>query len=159
VKRYLLILGTAVAVFGLVAVLVSEGRSSLICKASFAEIQNGMTLAQVEELLGGPERDESTGELLAHLTDEDKTILADVTPPFVLPVNAGREKVVTRTPQRLFYLNLVRLQANGWKEWITNKAIISVQFDDQDKACQKEFLAVYRNSEGLWPMIRRLLHL
>ncbi len=52
-----------------VALYASLGRSAISREAA-ARIEQGMSLADVEALLGGPPRDESTGPLTADRADD-----------------------------------------------------------------------------------------
>lgn len=71
-RRKLIILVAIVTVVGVAAAgwwaLVPR---SPINEENFQRIEKGMMLARVEEILGGPTRDESTGKLLAYVTDEE----------------------------------------------------------------------------------------
>src|SRR5690348_16025195 len=72
-KRRLILVGalTACLVAGGTLLWILQPRSA-INKANFDRIEKGMSLATVRTLLGGPDRKEVTGTVLAHLTEKDK---------------------------------------------------------------------------------------
>src|SRR4051794_1408334 len=58
-------------VLAVASLCMSLRPGSAINEQAFARIENGMTLREVEDILGGPARDESNTELSAYLPDYD----------------------------------------------------------------------------------------
>ena len=74
-KRKLAIAIVATAAAALAYYFVMP-KTAPINEENFAKIQVGLSLSDVEALLGGPERDESSGQLLAILDTEHKKAAA-----------------------------------------------------------------------------------
>jgi hypothetical protein len=62
-RRRLLVIGLPFALMVLLGLWLLWPRSSTITRENASKIQVGMTLAEVEALLGGPPRDELTGRV------------------------------------------------------------------------------------------------
>lgn len=143
-SRRVLLLGVVAATV-LVAALFFWSRQSSINEQNFARIENGMTLSQVEAILG-PARDESTGALFA----------------------ATRQEVQQwRSEGNMRDLTSAYLRAGAWMvfdtlastpvkhQWKTNHVVITVVTDPERRMLDKTFVPVYCESEGLWGLAKR----
>lgn len=133
---------TASLLIGLATVVVVGGwvvwpRSSAICKENYHRITVGMSLSQVEDILGGPARDESFGTLLVQVND---------TP-------SAKDSPLKGEQQRFFRRSVLRREGVSSKEWISNQAAVWVGFDAEGSAVSRSFLVVYR--EPQWDDILR----
>src|SRR5262245_32307562 len=102
---------------------------SAICRANYDRLAPGMTLSEVEQILGGPARDESTGRLLlAPSTRSIKTLSLRGRP------HAAADET--------------------WRYWSTDTAILAICFDKDGYVAQSAFTVVYRESGGPMAMLR-----
>ena len=109
-------------------------RSSTITRENAGRIQKGMTLAEVEALLGGPARDDSTGPVVR---DND---------------DPRRDPIVW--PAHLFNPNS-RLPV----QWQSDEVTITVAFNPEAQVTGSGFLPLRRADESLLDKIRRWLRL
>jgi hypothetical protein len=100
-----------------------------------AKILTGMTRAEVEAVLGGPSREESTGPLAALETDDRAASDALVASFFVRSVSQSS------------------LARYGF--WASDAAMVSVWFDPAGHVSRLESLAVRRRPETPLEVIRR----
>ena len=135
-QRRTLLLGLAgcLAALACVIFLVQEDRSA-INQANFEKIQVGMPLAEVETILGGPARDESSGPIREDSVDEN-----DFGPQM---------QVVTF---RIAY-------AKDLQTWTSDRLMIRVEVDGQGRVAEKASLEVRRMRESPWQQVRRWLRL
>jgi hypothetical protein len=106
-----------------------------ITRENAAKIETGMTLTEVEAILGGPERDESTGPLFI---DDDTNRRARIIPGSMHKLNF---------PPREEYI------------WKSNRVMTRVVLDLNGRMAFCEIMFVRRADESPCDMIRRLLRL
>jgi hypothetical protein len=126
-----LLAGVTVAVS--LAVWMLWPRSAITCENA-AKIQKGMTLAEVEAILGGAARDESTGLLQQPDSERD-----------------GNDRTWIYFPA----IDTLR----QFREWVTDWLVIQVYFDDQMLVREVTFFPVQRDTESPFDMLRRWLRL
>lgn len=137
-RGFLLLAMVAVAVVLAVGSWLLRPRSA-ITPENAAKIQRGMTLTEVEKLLGGPRRNESTGPL------------------------AGDYSLLTR----LHGVGAATLDFDGnWtfdvtqnNQWVNNSLAILVLLDAEGRVEWHESYPVHRVQEPILDMIRRWLGL
>ncbi len=138
-RRRLLYLSLAAVAVGLgVGVWTLRPRTA-ITRENAAKIEQGMTLAKVEAIMGGPPRDESTGApLVADEPDE-----RDVVPPTPRLLRRAR-------------VRLLRFGEHGL-EWRSDEVTLSV-FTDAD-GCVADYSDMYTRCghEGTLHWLRRWL--
>jgi hypothetical protein len=142
-RRYLLLAMVAVAVVLAVGSWLLSPRTA-ITPENAAKIKKGMTLVDVKSILGGSERDESTGPLAAAdpVFDDD-----------------GRADVWLFQAQTMVGSMEPGVFIRGRPScWTSNHAIVRVHFDTQDEVVSCHVLSV-RPDEGISHMIRRWLGL
>jgi hypothetical protein len=100
---------------------------------NYERIQVGMTLAEVEGILGGPARDESTGPLVAASPDVDDS-LVELFPYFY------NWHVLVRTRPAC---------------WTSDRLMVRLDFDDGGRVAGMDHLAVRRADEGILDRLRR----
>src|SRR5262249_21514253 len=107
----LLTLCAGLAAFGglLLSAWVVLRSGSAISQEAFAKIETGMTLGQVEDILGGPERDESTGTLLPRDAPDNGPM--------------ARLDVVLFTAKSETRVEPAQWQ---WQYWVSNTTIVAV---------------------------------
>jgi|SRR5882724_6685651 len=122
--------------FGLLAGVLALGVGgwmlwprSAITRENAAKVQTGMTLAEVESILGGPERDESTGRLEQDGSNDD--------------------------PSRLEFFDALRKAKN----WRSDRVIIDVHLDAAGRVQVCYRLQVRRVQESPLAILRRWLRL
>jgi hypothetical protein len=140
-RRYLLLgLLTACVVLG-VSLWLLWPRSA-INEDNYARIEVGMALDEVEAILGGPARDESTGPLVSRArTDDDDMGWFDV--EFFQFSYDWRVPLESRSP----------------RHWRSDRLLIRVEVDPQGRVAAKDSLAVRRMDESPLAMLRRWLGL
>jgi hypothetical protein len=156
-KRRLWILTTlaAMTVCGAAAWWMWLVPRSAINKQAFDQIEIGMNLTEVEALLTGPARDETTGPVLARLSqgeaamaELEETSYDDFARAKIFRHEANVNWVEYDPPQP------------SLKQWKSNDAIVSIHFDRESwTVLRKDFLSVYRKYEGPWAVLQRLLKL
>jgi hypothetical protein len=102
------------------------------------KIHRGMTIADVELVLGGPPRDESTGALAA---EEDATI----------------EDLDEWHFQATICVDIFRREC--MRVWVSDRAIIRVDFDETSRVVRSTALPVHRILETPLDLLRRWLRL
>jgi hypothetical protein len=137
----------ALAAIGFVAALWLLWPRSAINRDNFARLHVGMRLAEAERVLGGPERDESTGQLLAELDE----VIAD----------AFERALAERSRVDLFY----RAQWGGQRDlerskcWVSDTVMIRVDHDDDDRVTRVQAPPVRCVRERPLAWLRRQLGL
>jgi hypothetical protein len=116
-----------------------------ITRANAEKIQVGLTLAEVEAILDGPARDESTG-------------------PVNLDVAEGLEGAEWELfdPQRvrLWVVSLVRPPGTPRPlEWQSNEVVLRVRFDPEGRVAECDAFPMRRVDEGPLDRLRRWLGL
>ena len=111
---------------------------SAISREAFEKIQPGTTLAEVEELLGGPARDESSGPR----------------------IKVGDPPAAAESSVYLFHLETgsTRLR-HPCKLWESDRVVIRVDFDREFRVTGKECLNVRRIQAPPLDVLRRWLGL
>jgi hypothetical protein len=133
-KRRVLLLGLAGCLAALACVVFLAQDRSAINPANYEKIQVGMPLAEVETILGGPARDESSGPIREDSVDEN-----DLGPQL---------QVVTF---RIAYAKDLQL-------WTSDRLMIRVEVE-QGRVAGKASLEVRRMRESPWQKVRRWLRL
>jgi hypothetical protein len=137
-RPYVLIaISTAILVLGLFACLMWP-RKSAITVENAERIKEGMALAEVEAILGGPARDESTGPV-ASVAQPEGIEIALVVSPLMVERIFGKD---SRQPL----------------EWRSNQLILLVQFDAQGQVTDWRPIPTRRINESPFEMVGRLLH-
>jgi hypothetical protein len=144
-RRRLLVFGP-LAVAALVVGMWLLWPRTAITRENAAKIQAGMTLAEVEAILGGPARDEATGHLTADLErrpEEDEP---------------GWE---FRCEIELMFVfrNGAWFSWDGVHEWSSDRVIIQIACDSERQVRWMRCMAVRRVQERPLLMLRRLLRL
>jgi hypothetical protein len=137
-RRLLIGLPVALVVLGVVIAWLFWPRTA-ITRENAARIQMGMTLAEVEAILGGPARDDSSGP---RIKEGD-------------PPEAAESSIF------LFQLAVsgVRVQ-HPCKLWESDRVLIRVDFDDVEKRVTgTDFLPVHRRHESPLDLVRRWFRL
>jgi hypothetical protein len=108
-------------------------RTTAISRENAAKLREGLTVAEVEAILGGPPRDDSTGPLAGDNRDGTASTI------WFWP-----QPLVTRPPPRA---------------WISDCVAVHVQFDDAGRALSVSCVPLFRMEEGPLATLRRWLHL
>jgi hypothetical protein len=139
--------------FGLPAVLVAVALAAwllwprtAITRENAARIQDGMSLAEVESLLGGPARDETTGPVTL---DEGGGNPAD-------GIGYPLRELRMRQWIDLLVWGALRPRAPQWK---SNHVTIRVEFDAHDRVADFGVYRMRRVDEGPLDRLRRWLGL
>jgi hypothetical protein len=130
-----------------------------ITEANAECIRPGMTRAEVEAILGGPARDESTGRLAAVIAwrdgedEENHEMLERIAPRLFRagPLASNRE-LQEGSP-------LLLPPPAKAKFWVSNRAQIRVDFDDAGRVQARDWQAVRRVYENPLDRLRRWLGL
>lgn len=109
---------------------------SAITRENAAKIKDGMTLAEVEAILGGPPRDETTGP-----------VIREEPPEFAPPDARGRS----------FRITIVNLRQH--LEWHSDQVRIWVHFDSHGRVTDFTHFPTHRAEESPLALLRRWLHL
>jgi hypothetical protein len=119
-----------------------------ITAGNAAKIQKGMTLAEVEAILGGPPRDESTVPLVVTLPKEDGNALdhGDAEISLVLWRAAAADGAAAAG-------------AVVPRQWVTNRLLVAVYFDADGRVLEVHCLPTRRADETLLDRLRRWLGL
>jgi hypothetical protein len=128
-RRRLLLLGLLVSLIALGAGTWLFLPRTAITRENAEKIQKGMKLAEVEAILGGPERDESTGRLEQDGSDDD-------------PARKYVDAVIGKR-----------------KNWRSDRVIIDVYMDAAGRVQVCYRLKVRRMHESPVAVFRRWLHL
>jgi hypothetical protein len=125
-----------------------------ITRENAARIQLGMTLAEVEEILGGPARDESGGKLVG---DVDGKGDAD-------PEERQRRIDVNTVLLELMEAMVVRTVKRGRLPhddlfWVSDQAFVHVRFDQNNRVSLVSIIPVRRADDAVLDRLRRWLGL
>jgi hypothetical protein len=107
---------------------------SAITRENAAKIQNGMTLEEVEAILGGPARHDATGPVTADLDTDADTEREDV----ILP-------------------NMFFAERGGAKQWQSDYAAVLVHFDEAGCVDAYRIIPLRREHESPLNLLRRCL--
>ncbi len=107
-----------------------------ITRANAAKVQPGMTLAEVEAILGGPARDDTTGP-----------VVCEEPPEFAPPDAQGRRYRITFVDMR----PLLR--------WHSDEVQVRIHFDDDGRVTDCHSFLMRRAEETLLDRVRRWLGL
>ncbi len=136
--------------FGLLAGLLAGGAGvwllwprTAIIRENFDKVQVGMNLAEVEAVLGGPERNESTGPLMGDSGNDEHDHLQAI---------VWRERVFDTMPRTENPYPAVK-----W--WTSDVLMVRVDFDENGQVAAREYLPMRRVPESLFERLRRWLHL
>lgn len=105
-------------------------RGSAICRENYDRLTAGMSLREVEDILGGPARDASTGPISA-LWSHGATVF--------------ESSVSTSTIESGSYSRI----------WYSDSAAIVIEFSPEWTLSDTTFTPVYRDYDGLWGTVRR----
>jgi hypothetical protein len=136
-RRLLLLTIAAVVVVLVIAVWLVWPGPSAITRENAARIKEGMTLAEVEAILGGPARDETTGPV----EREDP-------PEFAPPDARGIRWRITIADMR-----------SSLQRWESDQARVWVHFDAEGRVTDCQHFSMRRANEGPIDMLRRWLRL
>ncbi|MCI0680577.1 MAG: hypothetical protein L0Y71_00620 [Gemmataceae bacterium] len=153
------LLGTA----GFVVLLMTRPASP-INRVNFKKIQVGMTLAEVEAIIGLPPGDYSTGSLVT-VEYKECTVAMQV----LKEMGKEADEVVARKVTD----GLILSSQTGWKlfgdqstalapYWICDSAAIIIEWDPSARdfnVGRKNFLSVRRSYDGFWQRIRGWLRI
>jgi hypothetical protein len=116
-----------------------------ITRENAAKIQVGMTMAEVEAILGGPARDEMTGPCVPDLTEEER----------------GRAGPSRMSEQRRIDLLVATAPtaAVPWPRWRSDRVAVVVLFDTDGRVSDCLSFPVRRVDEGPLDRLRRWLGL
>jgi hypothetical protein len=133
------LLGIIVAVAAGVAAFAVWPNQSQINPENAAKVHEGLTLEEVEAILGGPARDDSTGPLTIAKSEDD----------------AVGQSHLELTRDIWVTLGLMT-QNSSWvhREWVSNTTLVQVAFID-GRALVPRCFAVRRVREAPWVMVRR----
>jgi hypothetical protein len=136
--------------FGLPAALLASAIAAAllwprtaITRENAARIQVGMTLAEVESILGGPVRDETTGPCVPDLAKE----------------GPGGTPHDLDSVERWIDFLVATSDATPWPRWQSNQVMIAVLFDTDGRVSDCHFFPVRRADETLLDRLRRWLGL
>jgi hypothetical protein len=139
-RRRMLLFGLLAAVAAVVGIAVAAWLlwpGSAITRENAADIREGMTLAEVEAMLGGPARDETTGP-----------VEREEPPEFAEPDARGIRWRITFLDMR-----------SGVHRWESDQARVWVHFDDAGRATDCHVFPMRRVQESPLAMVRRWMHL
>ena len=114
-----------------------------------AKIKNGMTLEQVVAILGGPERDESTGPIEADDPDIDEAVRTGREPP---EAAVGRVELL-----QLDFPHQGMVEAGRY--WKTDRLMVRIELDQDGRVSWILVQPVRRQHESLLNRLRRWLRL
>jgi hypothetical protein len=139
--RRLLLFMVAATAAGLAVAWLLWPRTAITTENA-AKVCEGMTLAEVEAILGGPARDESTGPLTAaaaEVEDADAEVRVELI--------------------QVSYDWTLRLTVHAAKCWTSDHLVVRVEFDEQGRVAGKDSLEVRRVYESPLDKLRRWLGL
>ena len=135
-KRLRWLLGlTLLAVAGTAVFAYLLYPRSAINRENFEKIREGMTLAEVEAILGGEQRDESTGFLMTIGEKEDGILIPAMVGPMTI---SSRDRI---------------------QVWANDYAVIRMDFGWDGRIRSSQFWAVRPAEESLIGLLRRWLRL
>jgi hypothetical protein len=111
-----------------------------ITRANAEKIEEGMTRAEVEALLGGPHRDDATG-------------------PTVLDTEDGDELALARLRRYIDLQVIAAMDAEPIWIWRSNQVEIHVRFDGKEQVVSCDSINMRPASQGALAMLRRWLGL
>ena len=137
------ILGTA----GFVAFLLTQPRSPINLQ-NFEKIQIGMTLAEVEAIIGLSPGDYSTGDLIlieqtTQIGNERRVVRYDTNEPWEKKISF-RRKSTAKTHK---------------DAWTCDTGLIWLWFDPNDLVFAKHFASARRSYDSIWHAIRGWMRL
>jgi hypothetical protein len=137
--RRLLLFGLfAGLVVALVAAWLLWPRTA-ITRENAAKIQKGMTLAEVETILGGRARNEATGTLSVDVADAD-------------PAEMSQRRLRARALAGAW-------NGQGAAVWQSDSVIIWVEFDEAEQVARAHSVPLRREPDSICVMLRRWLRL
>jgi hypothetical protein len=140
-----LVLGLAVVAVSLAVVTWLSGPRTAITVASAATIEPGMTLAEVESLLGGPAWDETTGQVAL---DQDDT-----------PAGGAPDLIrALRVRQQFYLIDSLTLDPRV-PRWQSNHVLVGVRFDAEGRVADFYAFPMRSVNEGPLDRLRRWLGL
>jgi hypothetical protein len=142
-RRHLLLLAVTVLAATLAVGTCLLWPTTQITQENAARIREGMALADVETILGGPARDESTGPLMAALPDYENAPERGMLAVQLMSWNRGKPGFSTPAPIL----------------WKSNRAVIRVDLDFGGRVRLIRVLPVRRVQENPLDMLRRWLQL
>ena len=131
-SRFLLLLSVTSAAVTLTVGIALLWPRNAITPENASKIHSGMTLAEVEVILGGPQRDEATGDLEQARSD--------------------------RSGDSFWLFSRGRGQPH-YQAWVTDSFVIHVTFDEDMRVTGSRVLAVQRSAESPLKRLRRLFAL
>ena len=138
-RRRVLLLGSVAVVAAMpVAVWLLSPRTA-ITPENAAKIQPGMTLAEVEAILGGPPRDETTGLITEDLTG-----------------NAAKR---FSRPTDMYETCTEWSATRHSRSWLSNWLVVRVRFDGAAGVDKRECFSVRPMQESVASRLRRWLRL
>jgi hypothetical protein len=135
----LLLFGLTAAVLAIMLAAWALWPRTAITRENADKIRMGMTLAEVEAILGGPARDEST----ASLTDDNLDMELVGIPEILFDATCDGEMV----------------PASNRKLWISDSVVVRVCFDAEGRALCNESVPVRRAELSPLDRLRRWLGL
>jgi hypothetical protein len=141
-KRWMLVVGVPASIAILAALACLLWPRSAINRGNFEKIKEGMTLAEVQALLGGPPRDETTGPVMAEIARAD-------TGPW------SREALGVLLADDFHY----RPTLSGEGFWASNSLMVRVFFDQKGRVTSCESVDVVPIQESPITRLRRWLRL
>lgn len=130
-----------------------------ITRENAAKIQIGMTLAEVEAILGGPVRNDATGPIVVAF-DEDGNELGDearIADFFVKEGQAIRPFPVADERGAVHHFGHVTV---GWaRHWLSDSARVGIVFDSADIVTEFRVSPMRRMQESPIDVVRRWLRL
>ncbi len=145
--RRLLLLAVVAVVVALAGGLWALWPRSAITRENFAKIREGMTKDQVEAILDGPSRDESTGPIDVDWGNASEGAEWDrMTPEERLRV-------------QFEWFRELRNYSGMPTEWKSDCAVIHVCFDGRGTVMEQTFYPARRMPESVVDKVRRWLHL
>jgi hypothetical protein len=154
--RRLLLLALAA---GLVALTVAAWLllpRTAITRENAAKIRPGMTLAEVEAILHGPARDESSGKLVGDVEAEGDANAGERERR--IEANTVLLSVMEEMADQMFKLGRLP-DGNGNLFWISDRVFVQVVLDENDRVFAVSTIPARRADEGPLERLRRWLGL
>jgi hypothetical protein len=138
--RGLLLFGLPAGLGAIVVTAWLHWPRTAITRENVAKIRDGMTVAEVEDILGGPARDDSTGPVASDNQKPGNDAEFVVHPLMIDLMFGGRD-----APRPL--------------EWRSNETVILVQFGPHGRVILRHYFDTRRVQEGPFDVLRRWLRL